>query len=59
MKRATFKQALQLSALLVAFALLPGPVEAIARSDVFFAIVFYALLSSVAAFVVWAWPVKR
>ena len=53
------KPALQVTLAVLAVALLPKPVEMIARSDVLFAIIIYTLLASAAAFAIWAWPVKK
>lgn len=58
-QRASMKPALQVTLAVLAVALLPKPVEMIARSDVLFAIIIYTLLASAAAFAIWAWPVKK
>jgi peptidoglycan/LPS O-acetylase OafA/YrhL len=57
--RATLKQTLQFSALLIGFALLPAPVEAIAKSDVLFPMIGLTLLCAAAACAIFAWPVKK
>jgi hypothetical protein len=57
--RATLKQTLQFSALIIGFALLPAPVEAIAKSDVLFPIIGLTVLCAAAACAIFAWPVKR
>jgi len=57
--RATLKQTLQFSALIIGFALLPAPVEAIAKSDVLFPIIGLTVLCAEAACAIFAWPVKR
>jgi peptidoglycan/LPS O-acetylase OafA/YrhL len=59
MSRATLKQALQLSALVLGFALLPGPVEAIAKSDLLFPMIGLTVLCAAAACAIFAWPVRR
>lgn len=59
MRRATLKQTLQFSALIIGFALLPAPVEAIAKSDVLFPIIGLTVLCAAAACAIFAWPVKR
>ena len=59
MSRATLKQTLQFSALLIGFALLPAPVEAIAKSDVLFPMIGLTVLCAAAACAIFAWPVKR
>lgn len=53
------KPALQVTAAILAVALLPAPVEAVAQSDALGPVIAWALLSAVAAFLIWAWPVKR
>jgi len=58
-RRATLKQTLQFSALIIGFALLPAPVEAIAKSDVLFPIIGLTVLCAAAACAIFAWPVKR
>jgi hypothetical protein len=58
-KRATLKQALQFSALVVGFALLPAPVEAIAQSDLLGPMIALVALLAAAAVGIFAWPVKR
>jgi len=57
--RATLKQTLQFSALIIGFALLPAPVEAIAKSDVLFPMIGLTVLCAAAACAIFAWPVKR
>jgi len=57
--RANAKPALQLTALVALFALLPAFVDSVAQSDLLGPLVFWIALSAVAAFAVWAWPVKR
>jgi peptidoglycan/LPS O-acetylase OafA/YrhL len=59
MRRTTLKQALQLSAIVIVFALLPGPVEAMARSDLLFPMIGLTVLCAAAACAIFAWPVKR
>ena len=58
-KRATLKQTLQFSALIVGFALLPAPVEAIAQSDLLGPMIALVALCAAAAVGIFAWPVKR
>jgi hypothetical protein len=58
-KRSTFKQTLQFSALVVGFALLPAPVEAIAQSDLLGPMIALVALCAAAAVGIFAWPVKR
>ena len=58
-QRTNMRPALQVTLAVLAVALLPKPVEMIARSDVLFAIIIYTLLASAAAFAIWAWPVKK
>jgi hypothetical protein len=53
------KPTLQITGVILAIALLPAPVEAVAQSDALGPVIAWALLASVAAFVIWAWPVKR
>jgi len=57
--RATLKQTLQFSALIIGFALLPAPVEAIAKSDVLLPMIGLTVLCAAAACAIFAWPVKR
>ena len=59
MKRATLKQTLQFSALVVGFGLLPTPVEAIAKSDLLGPMIALVALCAAAAVGIFAWPVKR
>ena len=59
MKNATLKQTLQLSALVVGFALLPASVEAIAQSDLLGPMIALVALCAAAACAIFAWPVKR
>ena len=59
MSRATLKQTLQFSALVVGFALLPTPVEAIAKSDLLFPMIGLTALCAAAACAIFAWPAKR
>ena len=59
MRRTTLKQTLQFSALMLGFALLPGPVEAMARSDLLFPMIGLTVLCAAAACAIFAWPVKR
>ena len=59
MRRTTLKQTLQFSALVIGFALLPAPVEAIAQSDLLFPMIGLTALCAAAACVIFAWPVKR
>ena len=59
MKRATFKQTMQFSALVVGFALLPTSVEAIAQSDLLGPMIALVALCAAAAVGIFAWPVKR
>ena len=58
-QRINMRPTLQVTLAVLAVALLPKPVEMIARSDVFFTIIVWTLLASAAAFAIWAWPVKR
>jgi hypothetical protein len=58
-KRSTLKQTLQFSALVVGFALLPAPVEAIAQSDLLGPMIALVALCAAAAVGIFAWPVKR
>lgn len=58
-KRATFKQTLQFSALIVGFALLPTSVETIAQSDLLGPMIALVALCAAAAVGIFAWPVKR
>jgi hypothetical protein len=58
-KRSTLKQTLQFSALVVGFALLPAPVEAIAQSDLLGPMIALVGLCAAAAVGIFAWPVKR
>jgi hypothetical protein len=58
-KRATLKQTLHFSALVVGFALLPAPVEAIAQSDLLGPMIALVALCAAAAVGIFAWPVKR
>jgi hypothetical protein len=53
------KQTLQFSALVVGFALLPAPVEAIAQSDLLGPMIALVALCAAAAVGIFAWPVKR
>ena len=57
--RTNLRPALQVTLAVLAVALLPKPVEMLARSDVFFAIIAWTLLTAAVAFAIWAWPVKR
>ncbi|MEI7655699.1 MAG: hypothetical protein WCJ22_02855 [Actinomycetes bacterium] len=58
-QRISARPAVQVTLAVLAVALLPKPIEMIARSDVLFAIIIYTLLASAAAFAIWAWPVKK
>jgi hypothetical protein len=58
-QRTNMRRALQVTLAVLAVALLPKPVEMIARLDVLFAIIACTLLASAAAFAIWAWPVKK
>jgi len=58
-QRSSMKSALQLSAVVLAVALLPKPVEVIAQSDLLGPLVALLALCAAAAFAVWSWPVKR
>ena len=60
-RRARFnvKQALQASGLVLAFLILPKPVEIIAQSDLLGPMIGLVALCAAAAFAIWAWPVKR
>jgi len=58
-QRSSIKPALQLTAVVLAVALLPKPVEVIAQSDLLGPLVALLALCAAAAFVVWSWPVKR
>jgi len=53
------KPALQLTGVVLAVALLPTPVEVIARSDLLGPMIGLVALCAAAAFAIWAWPVKR
>lgn len=57
--RANVKQALQLTGIVLVFALLPQPIEAIAQSDLLGPMIGLVALCAAAAFAIWAWPVKR
>ena len=57
--RANVKQALQFTGLVLVFALLPTPVEAIAQSDLLGPMIALVALCAAAAFAIWAWPVKQ
>ena len=57
--RANVKPALQLTAVVLAVALLPKPVEVIAQSDLLGPMIALVALCAAAAFAIWAWPVKR
>jgi hypothetical protein len=58
-QRLSVKPALQLTAVVLAVALLPKPVEVIAQSDLLGPLVALIALCAAAAFAVWSWPVKR
>lgn len=53
------KPALQITAVVALFALLPAFVDAVAQNDLLGPLMFWVAASAAAAFVVWAWPVKR
>jgi hypothetical protein len=57
--RANVKQALQATGLVLAFLILPKPVEIIAQSDLLGPMIGLVALCAAAAFAIWAWPVKR
>lgn len=57
--RANVKPALQITAVVALFALLPTFVDSVAQSDLLGPLAFWVTASAAAAFVVWAWPVKR
>ena len=59
MKNPTLKQTLQFSALVIGFALLPAPVEAIAQSDLLGPMIALVALCAAVAVGIFAWPVKR
>lgn len=58
-QRANLRPTLQVTLAVLAVALLPKPVEMIARSDALFTVVVLAIFSAAVAFAIWAWPVKR
>lgn len=57
--RANVKPALQITAVVIAFALMPTLVESVAQSDLLGPLAFWVALTAFASFAIWAWPVKR
>ncbi|CAB5212677.1 hypothetical protein UFOVP196_42 [uncultured Caudovirales phage] len=57
--RANVKQALQATGLVLAFLILPKPVEIIAQSDLLGPMIALIAVCAAAAFAIWSWPVKR
>ena len=57
--RANWKPALQLTGLVLAFLILPKPVEIIAQSDLLGPMIALIAVCAAAAFAIWSWPVKR
>ena len=57
--RVNVKPTLQLTLMILAVALLPKPVEMLARSDALGPIIGWTILTALAALVIFAWPVKR
>jgi hypothetical protein len=53
------KPTLQVTLAILAVALLPKPVEMLARSDVLGPIIGWTILTALAALVIFAWPVKK
>lgn len=57
--RSNVKPALQVTALISIWAALPASVEAVAQSDLLGPLAFWVASSAMAAFAIWAWPVKK
>ena len=57
--RASVKPTLQVTLAILAVALLPKPVEMLARSDALAPIIGWFFLTALAAFAIFAWPVKK
>ena len=57
--RASLKPAVQVTLIILAVALLPKPVEMLARSDALGPIIGWTILTAFAALAIFAWPVKR
>lgn len=58
-QRVTMRPALQVTLAVLAVALLPGPVEWIARSDLIGPLLGWSALAVIVAVGVYLWPVKR
>ena len=57
--RASVKPTLQVTLAILAVALLPKPVEMLARSDALAPIIGWFFLTALAALAIFAWPVKK
>lgn len=57
--RVNVKPTLQVTLAILAVALLPKPVEMLARSDALAPIIGWFFLTSLAALAIFAWPVKK
>ena len=53
------KPTLQVTLAILAVALLPKPVEMLARSDALVPIIGWTILTALAALAIFAWPVKK
>jgi hypothetical protein len=57
--RVNVKPAVQVTLIILTVALLPKPVEMLARSDALGPIIGWTILTALAALAIFAWPVKR
>jgi len=57
--RVNVKPTLQVTLIILAVALLPKPVEMLARSDAVGPIIGWTILTALAALAIFAWPVKK
>ena len=58
-QRISARPAVQVTIAVLAVALMPAPVEMLARSDALGPVIAWTLLTAAVAFVIYAWPVKR
>lgn len=58
-QRINMRPALQVTLAVLAVALLPKPIEMLARSDALGPMIAWTLLTTVVAFAIYAWPVRR
>lgn len=58
-KRVELRPAVQVTLAVLAVALLPTPVEMIARSDALFPVLAITIVAAITALAIFCWPVKR